>query len=544
MVSDIRREKTQVSQLDIGMFVCELDRPWLDSPFMLEGVLIEDEEQIATISALCEFVYVDRTVSIGNYFIAPPKEPVAIKRDGASIHLQSNTNSNKNLGSKKQSANSHIASNKFSFFDVLKEIKASKQDTYPTSAKNDTTNSVIFNLQQEKNTHNPANSASMITDGKPSFTSQIKTDLSNFISGLSSWSGKQKKLSTTIAKATLKADLAKKLEADDSYRITVFEEPPLVEDEIAKIYPVFEKSQLATREIFEALAKNQEIDLSNVNESLDSMVDSIERNPDALIWLAKLKQTDNYAYNHALNVSIMLMALASFMAMPKKQVKDLGLAGLLQDIGKAKIPQEILNKAEAITTEEFELLKQHVDYSLKMLEVTDKSAGSISGTVILTISQHHERIDGSGYPYKLSDKQISLTGQMAGLIDTYCALTTNKVYAKGVHNQTALETIHALRDTKFRGALIDQLVQFLGIYPVSTLVELNTGEVAVVIQQNSVRRMLPRIMILLNPDKTKNEYPATINLINAPPAPNGEPYQILRGLAPDSYGLSAYNYYA
>lgn len=541
MVSDIHREKTQVSQLDIGMFVCELDRPWLDSPFMLEGVLIEDEEQIATISALCEFVYVDRTVSIGNYFIAPPKEPVAIKRDGAIIHLQSSTS--KNLDIKKQSVNSHSANNKFSFFDVLKEIKASKQDPHPTSAKNDAANSVMFNLQQKISTHNPANSASKINDGKPSFTSQIKTDMSNFISGLTGWSGKQKKLHTTIAKATLKADLAKKLEADDSYRITVFEEPPLVEDEIAKIYPVFEKSQLATREIFEALAKNQEIDLSNVNESLDSMVDSIERNPDALIWLAKLKQTDNYAYNHALNVSIMLMALASFMAMPKKQVKDLGLAGLLQDIGKAKIPQEILNKAEAITTEEFELLKQHVDYSLKMLEVTDKSAGSISGTVILTISQHHERIDGSGYPYKLSDKQISLTGQMAGLIDTYCALTTNKVYAKGVHNQTALETIHALRDTKFRGALIDQLVQFLGIYPVSTLVELNTGEVAVVIQQNSVRRMLPRIMILLNPDKTKNEYPATINLINAPPTPNGEPYQILRGLAPDSYGLNAYNYY-
>ena len=88
-----------------------------------------------------------------------------------------------------------------------------------------------------------------------------------------------------------------------------------------------------------------------------------------------------------------------------------------------------------------------------------------------------------------------------------------------------------------------QLVQFLGIYPVSTLVELNTGEVAVVIQQNSVRRMLPRVMILLNPDKSKNEYPATINLINSPPTPTGEPYKIVKGLAPDSYGLSASNYY-
>ncbi len=548
-MSDIRREKTQISQLDIGMFVCELDRPWLDSPFILEGVLIEDDEQIATISALCEFVYVDRTVSVGNYFTAPPKEQVAIKRDGAIIRIQASASSNKtssknkNVRTERQNIKPTSANEKFSFFDVLKEIKASNQNSHSSLVNNPETTRALFNVQQLRSTDNSSNFIPEVIADAGSLTSQIKTDLSNFISGLTSWGSKQKKLKSTIDKAALKANLSKKHGHADIYRITIFEEAPPVEDEIAKIYPVFEKSQLATREIFEALAQDQGIDLSNVNESLDSMVESIERNPDALIWLAKLKQTDDYAYNHALNVSIMLMALASFMALPKKQVKDLGLAGLLQDIGKAKIPQEILNKKEAITKEEFELLKKHVDHALELLEITDMSSGSISGTVILTISQHHERIDGTGYPYQLSEKQISLTGQMAGLIDTYCALTTNKVYAKGVYNQLALETIHSLRDTKFKGVLIDQLVQFLGIYPVSTLVELNTGEVAVVIQQNSVRRMLPRVMILLNPDKSKCEYPVTINLISSPPTPTGEPYQIVRGLAPDCYGLSASNYY-
>jgi hypothetical protein len=118
------------------------------------------------------------------------------------------------------------------------------------------------------------------------------------------------------------------------------------------------------------------------------------------------------------------------------------------------------------------------------------------------------------------------------------------VYAKGVYNQMALEEIHKLRDVKFNGALIDQLVQFLGMYPVSSLVELNSGEVGVVIQQNTVRRLLPRVMLLLNPDKTKNDYPAVINLINAPLTPAGEPYEILRGLSPDSYGLNSHHYYA
>ncbi len=227
------------------------------------------------------------------------------------------------------------------------------------------------------------------------------------------------------------------------------------------------------------------------------------------------------------------------MSLSKKQIKDLGLAGLLQDIGKGKISSDLLHKQEKITAEEFESLKKHVDYALELLEITD----NISTTVILTVSQHHERIDGSGYPYQLAGKQISLTGQMAGLIDTYCALTTNKVYAKGVYNQIALEQIHTLRDIKFNGVLIDQLVQFLGMYPVSSLVELNTGEIGVVIQQNSVRRLLPRVMILLNPDKTKNEYPATINLLHSTPTPTGEPYSITRGVPDDSYGLNASNYY-
>lgn len=542
-MSDIRREKTPVSQLDIGMFVSELDRPWLGTPFLLEGILIEDSDQIATIASLCEFVYVDRTVSVGNYFTAPPKEQVSIKRDGAIIRITSPANVTKKPDTAKKSNQSNDKA--FSFFDVLKEIKASNQSSHPTSAKNGRTEGIMFNVQSANQatdniTNSVVNFGKDSFDEKPSLTAQIKADLSNFISAIPSWMGSQKKLKSTIDKDALKADLAKNVVADDGYRITIYEPAPPVEDEIAHIYPVYEKSQIATREIFEALAEDREINLTNVTESITNMVESIERNPDALIWLSKLKQTDNHAYNHALNVSIMLMALANFMALPKKQIKDLGFAGLLQDIGKAKIPPELLHKQEKITAEEFNVLKKHVDHALALLEITD----NISGTVILTVSQHHERIDGTGYPYQLAGKQISLTGQMAGLIDTYCALTSNKVYAKGVYNQLALEKIHALRDTKFNGALIDQLVQFLGIYPVSTLVELNSGEVGVVIQQNSVRRMLPRVMILLNPDKTKNEYPVTVDLIHAPKTPTGEPYLILRGLAPDSYGLNPNNFYA
>lgn len=538
-MTNVRREKIQVSLLDVGMFVCELDRPWLSTPFMLEGLLIEDDEQITKIASLCEFVYVDRTVSVGRHFTAAPKEQVAMKRDGTINRVAIDANTGKRINNAINKSTKLGAPNvKFSFLDILKEIHSGNQATR-SGETNTTKSDAAFKVQHINDSKVLKTSDDKSADNS-TLATQIKTDFSNFISGLTSWGSKQQKLKSSIDKNALKTNLAKNEDRHDGYKITIFDEAPPIEDEIVAIYPIYEKSQLATKEMFEALALDHEIDLTKIYESLDSMVESIERNPDALLWLAKLKQTDDYSYNHAMSVSITLMTLANFMSLPKKQVKDLGLAGLLQDIGKAKIPIELLNKEDKITHDEFEILKKHVEHALALLEATE----NISSMVILTVSQHHERIDGSGYPYKLSGNQISLTGQMAGLIDTYCALTTNKVYAKGVYNQVALEELHALRGFKFNGVLIDQLVQFLGIYPVSSLVELNSGEVGVVIQQNSVRRLLPRVMILLNPDKTRNEYPAIINLINSPLTPSGEPYKIVRGLPPDSYGLSANNYYA
>ncbi|HEY0843278.1 HD-GYP domain-containing protein [Methylotenera sp.] len=535
-MTDIRKEQTPVHALAIGMFVCELDRPWLGTPFLLEGLLIEDAEQITTLAALCEFVYIDRTVSLGEHYLAPQKKSIAVQ------HHTSNSITHSTVASPPTASthvNGSIASEskeQLSFFKIIREIQDYKQDVNENTTQTSSHNGANVNLSylSQEAELDGENAPADLTLSK-----QIKADLSRFVSGLKGWRPNLKRRMNNTAQvgqnqAFVDADTITHLHQ------TLIEEKYPVEQEISTVYPTYEKTQLVTREFFNAMAEGQLVDLNKVDETLNDMVDSIERNSDALLWLARLKQTDDYSYNHALNVSIMLMALANFMALPKKQIKDLGLAGLLQDIGKVKIPKDLLQKKEKISAEEYEIFKKHVDYALALLEVTS----NISSTTMIAVSQHHERIDGSGYPFQLKGKQISLPGQMAGLIDTYCALTSNKAYAKGVYNQSALEKIHALRDNKFDGHLIDQLVQFLGMYPVSSLVELNSGEVGVVIQQNSVRRLLPKVMILLNPDKTKNEYPPTLNLINAPLTPSGEPYKIVRGLPPDSYGLNINNYFS
>lgn len=512
-MSDAQLKKIDASQLSVGMFVAELDRPWLGTPFLLEGVLIEEQDEIDTFNELCEHVFVDLSLSVGSFDIASiDEEPVETKQTVTTQSINSSIRIEKN---------SAPQTDEFSFFNVLKEIKTSQRAQDVHNLNNIQSTSAAFIKKQHQYDDSIAGYDHLDADVKK----QIKGEITGIVAGMSRGNANSDKLASHLA-AKQMAKHNKELNP--------------VEKEIVAVYPAFDKASIATKQIFESIASEKHIKLDNVHEALDGMVDSIERNPDALIWLTKLKQSDNEAYNHAMNVSVTIMALGNFMSLPKKQVKDLGMAGLLQDIGKAKIDTDLLHKTTKITPEEYEIFKSHVAHTIDMLQKTR----NIPLNVVKTISQHHERIDGSGYPAQLAGKQVSLTGQLAGLVDTYCAITTDRAYAKGVYNQEALEEIHRYRDTKFSGVIIDQMVQFLGMYPVTTLVELNTGEVGVVIEQNSVRRLLPRVMILLNSDKTKNPSPTTLNLINAPQTPSGEPYAIVRGLPPNSYDLNPSNYYA
>ena len=526
---DLKREKVEVDRLVLGMYVAELDRPWIDTPFLLQGFLLDDPEDVHTLMSTCTFVYIDRTKSLGNQYVAPAKQSVAIKREGSVVRLKE-PKSKISSNSISSQADGEIPATKISFFDVLKDLKSKSQENTESPDNGATIYKLRYGASTAVQEALPFEPDAVKHD---SLVKQLTKNVGEFIGGFFN----REKLKSAAEASEVNKQSEGNHEAD--YNVKIFEEELPVEVEIAAIVHVYEQSQIATRHIFETVANEQNLDLTAVSEVLDSMVESIGRTPDALLWLAKLKKTDDYAYNHALNVSITLMAFGNFLALSKKQIKELGLAGLLQDVGKVKISSDILLKQSKLTHEEFEHAKKHVDESLKILETT----ANIPNSVIFLVAQHHERIDGSGYPYQLSKNQIGLMSQAAGLIDTYCALTSHKSYAKGVFHQQALDEIHHLSGKQFSRELIDQLVQFMGMYPVSSLVELNTGEVAVVIQQNQVRRLLPRLMLLLDPDKVRYETPIILNLLINPNTPSGEPYKIVRSLAPDSYDLSPDDFY-
>jgi HD-GYP domain-containing protein (c-di-GMP phosphodiesterase class II) len=220
-------------------------------------------------------------------------------------------------------------------------------------------------------------------------------------------------------------------------------------------------------------------------------------------------------------------------------IEQLGIAGLMQDIGKIDIPSCVLNKPDNLTDEEYRLVQSHVASSIEML----LGQATFPNHVLEIVASHHERADGSGYPRRLKGERISFHGELAGLVDTYCAMTRDRAYGTAISSQKALETLISMRGSKFREPVVDQFIQCIGLYPVGSLVELNSGEVGVVIQQNQVRRLKPRLMILLGPDKSIERNPITLDLMMAPTTPTGEPYRILRALPANAYGIDPGEFY-
>ena len=230
------------------------------------------------------------------------------------------------------------------------------------------------------------------------------------------------------------------------------------------------------------------------------------------------------------------------MGFPREELALLGLAGLMLDIGKIKLPKELLAKTQLLTPAEHSLMKRHVGFGESIL----RSSPGISGTVIDIVSQHHEREDGSGYPHGLGHGAISVYGKMAAIVDVYRELTVPNLNSnsRAYSSYDALQTMHDWAGKFFHPGLLEQFVQCIGIYPVGSLVELNTGEVAIVIAHSRVRRLRPRVMLILDPKKRPHSSPVMLDLINEPVSPMaGIRYEVTRGLEKGMYGIDPKDYY-
>jgi HD-GYP domain-containing protein (c-di-GMP phosphodiesterase class II) len=310
---------------------------------------------------------------------------------------------------------------------------------------------------------------------------------------------------------------------------TVYEESTPVEREVIVAKDIYISCEQAMQQALETLRSHGEIDSQKLTSAVSSMTQSIQRNPDAMMLLNTLRQKGSYELGRAMDTSILMVTFGRFLQFAKERLEVLGLAGMLLDVGKTKLPDSVLKKKDMLSPDEYELVKAHVDHSVELVH----AAQALPAGVEEIIALHHERQDGTGYPRGLKGDEISIDGSVAALVDSFSALTSARAYAEQASPSNALSLMHKLRGKLFHEALVEQFIQCIGIYPVGSAVELNTGEVGIVIAQNLVRRLQPRVMVILDRE-WKAIYPQLIlDLVKEPKATADEPYRIRRTLPKD-----------
>lgn len=417
----LKEIKVRIADLEPGMYVCRLDRPWVETPFLLQGFHIKSKDEIEQLLDYCEYVFIDIELSKVNEKVLPFP---ATNNSGSKI------------------------------------------------------NANIYSGEKEK---------LQLTNIKP-INYKDKTS-------------REEELATAADSHILL-----------SHAIEIF---------------------------MLDIANNKKLELPALKNAISPMVNSIIRNPDAFAWLTRIKNKDNYTYNHAVSASVWAVAFGRHLGLPKKDLQSLAIGAMLFDVGKVKLPEKLINNKKRFNQYEFKLVKKHVDYSLDII----KEIKGINDDIISMVQTHHERYNGSGYPQGMAGNHIPLFGKIAGIVDCYDAIISERPFASAISPHDAVKKLYEWRNLDFQAELVEQFIQVVGIYPVGTIIELSDGRVGVIISQNRVWRLRPQVMMLLDENKEPLKDFETINLFTETEDASGNSLDILRSIEPGLYGIDPEEFY-
>ncbi len=307
-----------------------------------------------------------------------------------------------------------------------------------------------------------------------------------------------------------------------------------ISEELSTARKVHGDSSALMRTALDNARAGRGVDIKAARTAVEDLTQSVMRNPDALGWMSKLKDEHEYTYKHSLSVCILTLVFGRHMSLPEEELHQLGLGAFLHDIGKMKIPMEVLDKPAALTPEEFTEMKRHPEYGVEIVT----ASGKVPDTVRDIILSHHERMDGSGYPQGLGAELIRPMTHMVAICDTYDAIVSKRPYKKPVSAVRAVEILNRERGSLFDPWLVDQFIQCVGVYPVGTLVELNNGETGIVVSANREARLHPRVLILINQEGERLERPFVRDLATDQTEEGNERHHIAHALGEEARGLT------
>lgn len=307
-----------------------------------------------------------------------------------------------------------------------------------------------------------------------------------------------------------------------------------LEEELGHAAKVKKNASKIVSKIMNDAQLGHPIELGQASALVEGMLESTIRNKDALIGLTRIRQLDKYNLEHSVSTSILLTAFCWHLNLPLEDVIQVGLGGFLCDIGKLKVPQNILTKPGELTDQEHEIIKKHVNYGLEMLE----NISEVTDIILDITRDHHERIDGSGYPEGKSGDDISMYGQIAAIVDTYDALTSNRVYKKRISPSQALKKLVSLGNSLFDSELVQNFIHFIGVYPIGTLVSLSDGNFAVVIESSN-ESLSPKVRVIFNSIKRSFLTPKDLELSNMQA---GKGLKIVGAVDPEKWRIDPANF--
>jgi len=392
---NLLKKQLTIAELQFGMYIAELDRPWIETPFRFQGFVLKTHEELETLGKLCSVVFVD------------PER---------------------------------------------REVTSSLADTSPPHAK----------------------AKVALTAGGKVRWNEVST----------------------------------------------------VEQEYPRAAASYGRAEVLVREAVLSLRSGKVLPTEKLGEAVSLVTESVLRNPDAILLFGKLWEKGDYTRSHAIDCSIYMAAFGRFLEMSRADIELLGYLGLLQDVGKVKLPARLIEKPGRLIPIEYQLAQKHVEYSADILRATPGLPWQLADLATL----HHERLDGSGYPRRLKGKEIGMIGSMAGIVDTFDALTARRPYAAAVSPSEALKMLYKSRGTLFDSYMVEQFIRCIGIFPLGSLVELNAGEVGTVVAHNRGQRLQPRVMVVQDAAGNPLRPQKFVDLSRNTTAPDGQPYRIKRAL--------------
>jgi HD-GYP domain-containing protein (c-di-GMP phosphodiesterase class II) len=405
LYSSLTKVYTPVSQLTIGMYVIELDRPWLETPFQFQGFEIKSKAEIQAIRNVCEYVYIDLTKK------------------------------------KKGAPNAKISS--------------------------------------------PSSIHSFLAYGPP------PQKLGEF------------------------------------------------EHEINRAAEVYEETEIVISDFMEKIAKGGGIDTKLAKQAVAACVNSVLHSPDAMLWMTQLKNKDKYTAQHSMNVCVLSIVLGRHLNLSEMALNNVGLCGMMHDMGKMLVPLEILNKPGVLEPHEMQIMQSHTNLGYELL----KSSQDMYPGAIEVAWTHHERLDGKGYPRQISNNTISHFSKIVTVVDMYDAITSDRVYQKGRTHLEATNILTNMSGSHLDPLLVIKFIESLGVYPPGCVVEMTNGSIAIVVEVNEKMKLRPKIIILLDEDKNVVPEEVVLDLSKMVTDRSGDFYTIKGIVKAEDWNIDSSKYY-